>query len=100
MVKWTEHAKRQLRHIHDYIAQDSSLYAKRVTQELVYKTIGLDEFPRLGHMIPELNEDSIRELSLYSYRIIYEIKPTHINVLAVIHKRRDVQSDDIPREQL
>ena len=23
MVKWTRHAKRQLRHIYDYIAQDS-----------------------------------------------------------------------------
>jgi hypothetical protein len=42
MVKWTDHAKAQLRHIHDYIAQDSPLYAKRVSEELVRKTIGLD----------------------------------------------------------
>jgi plasmid stabilization system protein ParE len=46
MVKWTRHAKRQLRHIHDYIAQDSPLYARRVSEELVKKTIGLDELPR------------------------------------------------------
>jgi toxin ParE1/3/4 len=36
---------------------------------------------------------------LYSYRILYEIKPTHIDVLAVIHKRRDLQPDEIPRGQ-
>jgi len=34
MVKWTRHAKRQLHHIYDYIAQDSPLYARRVSEEL------------------------------------------------------------------
>jgi len=54
MVKWTAHAKSQVRHIHDYIAQDSLLYAKRVSEELVKKTIGLDELPRKGRKVPEL----------------------------------------------
>ncbi len=64
------------------------------------KTIGLDELPRRGHKVQELNEDAVRELGLYSYRIIYEIKPDHlIEVLAVIHKRRHVEPNDIPREQ-
>ena len=63
------------------------------------KTIGLDELPYKGHIVPELNEDAVRELWLYSYRVIYEIKPDHlIEVLAVIHKRRHVDPDDIPRE--
>lgn len=43
MVKWADHAPAQLRHIHDYIAEDSPLYARRVTEELVQKTIGLAE---------------------------------------------------------
>lgn len=63
------------------------------------KTIGLDELPRIGRIVPELNEETVRELSLYSYRILYEIKPTHIEVLAVIHKRRDLQPDEVPRER-
>jgi len=100
MVKWTKHAKSQLRHIHDYIAQDSPLYAKRVSEALVKKTIGLDELPRKGRMVPELNEDAVRELGLYSYRILYEIKSDNlIEVLAVIHKRQHLEADDIPREQ-
>ena len=55
MVKWTDHALAQLRHIHDYIAQDSPLYAKRVAEALVSKTIGLDKLPRLGRTVPELS---------------------------------------------
>lgn len=50
-------------------------------------------------MVPELSEETVRELSLYSYRILYEIKPTHIEVLALIHKRRDLQPDEIPCAQ-
>jgi plasmid stabilization system protein ParE len=99
VVKWTNHATIQLRHIYDYIAQDSPLYARLVSEALVQKTIGLDELPRRGHKVPELNEESVRELSLYSYRILYEVKSDGgVEVLAVIHKRRNVEPDDIPRE--
>jgi plasmid stabilization system protein ParE len=56
------HTKAQLRHIHNYIAQDSPLYAGRVSEELAQKTIDLDELPRKGYKVPELNEDAVREL--------------------------------------
>jgi toxin ParE1/3/4 len=46
--------------------------------------------------VPGLNEEYIRELSLYSYRIIYEIKTDHVEILAVIHKRRDFAPEDLP----
>jgi len=97
MVKWTEHALAQLRHIHDYIAQDSPIYAKRVAETMVGKTLSLGSLPRLGRVVSESNEETIRELSLYSYRIIYEIKPSRVEILAVIHKRRDLQAEDILR---
>jgi len=96
MVKWTNHALAQLRHIHDHIAQDSPLYAKRVSEALVSKTLELDELPRLGRKVPELNKDTVREIPLYSYRILYEIKLDLVEVLAVIHKRRNLQPEDIP----
>jgi plasmid stabilization system protein ParE len=96
MVKWTDHALAQLRHIHDYIAHDSPLYAKRVSEAMVRKTVGLDELPYQGRKLPELNEEYIRELGLYSYRIIYEIKTDHVEILAVIHKRRDFTMEDLP----
>ena len=62
------------------------------------KTFLLDELPRMGRKVPELDNEAVRELSLYSYRILYEIKTTHIDILAVIHKRRDIQVDEIQRE--
>ena len=87
-----------LDNIHDYISQDSPLYVKGVSDALVRKTFLIDELLRMGRKVPELDNEAVRELSLYSYRILYEIKTTHIDILAVIHKRRDIQVDEIQRE--
>ena len=98
MVKWTAHAKSQLRHIHDYIAHDSPLYAKTVSEALVRRTLELDKLPRKGKIVSELNEDAVRELPHYSYRILYEISSENlVTVLAIIHKRQHLEGDDIPR---
>lgn len=67
MVKWTEHALKQLRLIHDYIANDFPLYAKRISDAIVRKTLCLAELPSIGRKFPEKNEEHIRELVMYSY---------------------------------
>ncbi len=97
MVTWSEPAKADLRSIHDFIAHDSRFYAKKVVQDIREKTDTLEQLPKAGRKVPELNEDHVRELSLYSYRIIYEIKSQGIFVLAVVHKRRDLKAEDIKR---
>jgi plasmid stabilization system protein ParE len=98
MVIWTQPAKADLRSIHDFIAHDSRHYAKKVVQDIREKTDILEQLPKRGKKIPELNDDQVRELSLYSYRIIYEIREQGIFVLAVAHKRRDLKSGDIHRD--
>ena len=55
MVKWSDHALAQLQDIHNYIAKNSPLYAKRVSSTLVQKSLPLDDLPRLGKIVPELN---------------------------------------------
>lgn len=97
MVIWSDPAKADLRSIHDFIAHDSKHYARKVTQDIAAKTDILDELPRVGKVVPELGNDAIRELSLYSYRILYEIREADVVVLAVIHKRRDLQPGMVER---
>ena len=64
------------------------------------KTIGLNELPHKGRMVAELSEDAVREVGLYSYRILYEIKSDDlIEVLAVIHMRQHLEPEDVPRDQ-
>lgn len=89
MVEWTNPAKQDLKSIHDYIANDSQFYAKRVSFEIVEKTETLNTFPEIGRIVPEIGDTKIRELIIYSYRIIYEIYPDKIAILALIHGKRD-----------
>ncbi len=96
MVKWSDHAKADLRHIHDFIAEDSKHYAKKVTQDIVDKTLRLSELPQIGKVVPEIGDPAIRELHIYSYRVMYEVCDKHNYVLAVVHKRQDFVAEDLP----
>ena len=97
MVIWSEPAKTDLRSIHDFIAHDSRHYAKKVTQDIREKTDLLDQLPNLGKTLPEVRDEKIRELSVYSYRIIYKIQDQRVFVLAVVHKRKDLKAGEIER---
>ncbi|OUY08388.1 type II toxin-antitoxin system RelE/ParE family toxin [Acinetobacter populi] len=88
MVVWTEHARMQLRDIHNYIAKDSPLYAKRTVLDITQKTKILEKFLKIGKITPETDQEHIRELSIHSYRIIYQIEKNDIYILAIVHKRQ------------
>jgi hypothetical protein len=60
-----------------------------VTDALVRKTVRLGELPRGGRKVAERDAESVRELLLCAYRIPYEIKASHIDILAVSHNRQD-----------
>lgn len=96
MVKWSDHARADLRHIHDFISADSRHYARKVTQAIVDKTLRLSELPLIGKVVPELNDENIREFHMYSYRVLYEVRADYAYVLAVVHKRQDFQPEDLP----
>ena len=98
MVIWAQQAVVDLRSIHDFIARDSRYYAKKVVHDIREIVDELNGLPKMGRIVPELNEEDVRELFLYSYRIIYEIKDEVIFVLAVVHQRRNLKDDNIPRE--
>jgi len=96
MVTWTKPARADLKHIHDFIAEDSKHYARKVAQEIREKTDKLNELPSIGKMVPEVGKPEVRELQIYSYRIMYEVINEQPYVLAVIHKRRDFSPEDLP----
>lgn len=89
MVIWTIPAKLDLKEIHDYIARDSKYYAQKVSQDIVDKSEKLKYFPQIGRVVPEINDPNIRELFIYSYRLIYEVISDGVQILALIHSKRN-----------
>jgi toxin ParE1/3/4 len=94
MVKliWTDQAIEDLGNIGDYIALNSEKYAKFTIKKLYERTDVLKIFPKSGRIVPEKNEENIRELIEGNYRIIYEIFSDElIYVLTVFHSARELR---------
>jgi len=87
-VVWTDTAKRNLRNIHDYIAQTSPAYAKRLVDRLTKRSKQIAAFPLSGRVVPEFAVDQIREVFERPYRIISHLRPDHIEVIVVLHMSR------------
>jgi toxin ParE1/3/4 len=69
----TARARRDLQQILNYIGRDDIRVAQKITHDLVHQTNRLVEFPRLGRIVPEINEEHARELIYRRYRIVYRI---------------------------
>jgi Plasmid stabilization system protein len=99
-VTWTRTAKGHLRSIHDYIATDSPRQAQRFVDRLTRRVGRLTKYPRLGPMVDEYQDESIRELLHGMYRIIYRVVPSRIDILAVVHGAMllppDLSPEDAP----
>jgi toxin ParE1/3/4 len=91
-IRWSEPAIESLRNLHDYIAKDSEIYASSFVQRIILATEKLTNFPRLGRVVPEADEETIRELLYQNYRIIYRIKGEQVGILTVIQGSRDLGS--------
>jgi plasmid stabilization system protein ParE len=97
MVVWAGPAKSDLRAIHDFIAADSRYYAKKVVQDILDRANILEAYPVIGRKVPEIDDESIREIFIYSYRILYEIKSDQVYIIGIIHGRRDFTSTHVYR---
>jgi len=90
-VVWSRRAVEDLESIAEYIAHDSPAYAASVVRTVINQTKTLSRFPRSGRKVPEFDDENIRELVAYSYRVIYRIQEEDVLVAAVIHGKRLLQ---------
>ena len=84
-------AHKDIDFIFEYISRDSTKYANK-TIEHIYSLINeLESSPYLGRIVPELPEESFRELIYKSYRIVYEILKNSniIYIHFIVHKKRN-----------
>ncbi|MBH0199876.1 MAG: type II toxin-antitoxin system RelE/ParE family toxin [Nitrospira sp.] len=89
-IEWTEPAVSDLDNIHDYIARDSAEYADVFVERLVLAAERLHSFPSSGRVVPEAKDQRVREVLVESYRIIYRVKLTKVQILTVVHGARDL----------
>ena len=87
-LRWTPQAADDLESIADFISLDSDHYASLFVIDVIAAVERLSQFPQLGRIVPELDDEVIRELLLGNYRIIYRLKDEWVEILTVYHGSR------------
>src|SRR6266545_1842584 len=90
-IVWTEPAVEDLRELHAYIARDSEMYAGGFVERITLAAERLIDHPKLGRVVPETNDENVRELLYQRYRVIYRLRNDGIEILSVIHGARDLE---------
>jgi len=89
-IVWTEEALSDLEAIGEYFDRTSSQYASVVISALYTAVERLTEHPKLGRQVPEIEHESLRELIVENYRLIYQLRDERIEIITVLHSRQDL----------
>jgi toxin ParE1/3/4 len=90
-IAWTAKARKDLIQIHSYIANDSVYYAERFIARLFKRIEVLQNFPLSGRMVPEKNDETIRELIEGNYRIFYQLIGSFAFILRIHHSAKKIR---------
>jgi toxin ParE1/3/4 len=101
-VVWSDAARNALDEVIEYIAKDSRPAAMRVLDAALDAAQRLAAFPQRARVVPEVNQEAIREVFVFRYRLMYRVESTRVVVVAFLHGARDfaLWRDDHDVEQL
>ena len=89
-IIWTNQAVEDLESIADFIASDSEKYAILTIQRIYQKIKIIKKFPKVGKINQELNDETIREILVGNYKVIYKLVNNKvISVLTIHHTARN-----------
>ena len=72
-IIWSQQARDDLQAIVLFIAQDKPAVAESFGYLLMSKVDVLMQFPLMGRVVPEENDETIREIIFRPYRVIYKV---------------------------
>ena len=81
-------ALKSLSDILSYISIDNPHYAEIIENRIFELVDHLRQFPQIGRKVPEYQSPNVREILYKNYRIIYQLKGSFIEIIAIIHGSR------------
>ena len=93
-VVWAPQAIQDVEAIRAYVTRDSARYADLVVERIVAAVERLRDNPRSGRVVPELGDESIREVIHSNYRIVYRLQRDVVEIATVFHGARLFRLDE------
>ena len=95
-INWTPVSLEDLKNIFDYISEDSNRYAQITVNKIYLRVSSLTKHPYSGRIVPEFNDENIREIIDGNYRIVHEIiNDYQIDILRIFHSARILKKKNI-----
>jgi len=91
-VIWALTALDDLEKAAGYIEKDSPRYASILVEESFQAAKSLQQWFERGRIVPEIENQNIRELFVMNYRLVYQITPDAVFILGFIHGSRDLET--------
>lgn len=91
VVLWTSSARDCLDEVVSFIAVESPDAAERVLDVILEAGASLSLFALRGRVVPEFQTETIREIFVYRYRLMYQVTPSEVRILAVLHGAMDFE---------
>lgn len=92
-IVWAPQAVEDVEAIRAYVARDSPHYADLVVEQIVAAVALLASSPRSGRVVPEVGDESLREVIHGNYRIVYRLRHDIIEIATVFHGARLFRRD-------
>ena len=89
-VVWRPQALRDLEAIETYYLDVAPDFAPLFVAGAFDASRRLTDFPNAGRVVPEIGDESIRELIYRQYRIIYVVEGEAAEILTVYHSSRQL----------
>ncbi len=91
-IIWSPSARWDLLDLKDYLSLDSPEIAKRFVASLLVAVEHLEEFPLSGRVVPEFDDEQLREIIRKPCRIVYRLNSdkSTIEIVRVWHAARDI----------
>ncbi len=84
-VKWTKQAIENIYSIREFYLIHSPRFADKLTDQIFSKEKIIASFPTVGRVVPELNNESVRELIYKQLRIIYILIGKEVAHVIAVH---------------
>ncbi|MGI9173736.1 MAG: type II toxin-antitoxin system RelE/ParE family toxin [Rhodothermales bacterium] len=89
-VVWTLEALDDVEAVGAFHERTSPSYAASLVERLYEAVAVLEEYPRFGRKVPEIDHDVVRELIVERYRMVYQLMRDRVEIVAVLHSRQDL----------
>jgi len=89
-IKWSPKAIQSFEEICNYISKDSEYYASIFAKKINAIVKEIPRFPKLGRIVPEYQEEDLREKIFQSYRIVYRLKADIVEIVVISHAAKQL----------